>query len=87
MSFIFNKKFKIIFLFIFYVFFNIHFFGNFNFKYPSSSLDGSWHYYMSYAFLEKLNFTSQIIFTYGPLGMLHAKTYIPIFLNHTLFYN
>lgn len=47
------------------------------FKYPSSSLDGSWHYYMSYAFLEKLNFTSQIIFTYGPLGMLHAKTYIP----------
>ena len=32
---------------------------------------------MSYAFLEKLNFTSQIIFTYGPLGMLHAKTYIP----------
>lgn len=78
MSFIFNKKFTNNIFIYFLCFFSISIFLEILiFKYPSSSLDGSWHYYMSYAFLEKLNFTSQIIFTYGPLGMLHAKTYIP----------
>lgn len=78
MSFFFNKRFtKNIFVY-FLCFFSISIFLEILiFKDPSESLDGSWHYYMSYAFLEKLNFTSQIIFTYGPLGMLHAKTYIP----------
>ena len=81
----FNQKINHLASYLFCFFVTIIFLDILNFDYPSSSLDGSWHYYMTYAFLNKLSFTKDIIFTYGPLGFLHAKTYIPgIFYQHIL---
>ena len=44
---------------------------------PQNTLDGSWRLLMNLAFVQRLHFGPDIIFTYGPWGFLVSRCYFP----------